>query len=962
MNKIINFSGRENAEKKTINPLSQVSDKKRPCMRSQNELDKSTSALNYKSSATCIAVALGLLGFISGSVHAAATLTVPSGLEQPSPLYGVKPFSTPVVLFEEFGLQDIRKNPDGSIKEDSSKETLSRPIIAVDPVTGQVDCTGTFDTIGLDGLDSLIKNNDLYPVPVALARNEKDATGKFIYANPWAADIKTCMPRTAAMDMPMDGRPDGDDFKHQRWNEFVPQKFFQSVQAGARTSGGARDGLQSHHYAHGVDQNGNQKWSEFGPGGLYHNTVTSPYAKFGPKYGELTPAEQAAEAASTPYIQAFEGTTKGINVAIHPNMPIQDKNSVWTFDGTIPAKLLMARYGETILFRHHNALPPDIAANNGFGTHTITTHEHNGHNPAESDGFAGAYFYPGQFYDYRWPMQLAGRDSINTAATDKRAALPCSFGEVVNGVICGSVPGSLPGTIPVPGDYRETMSTHWFHDHMLDYTAQNVYKGNAAMMNYYSAIDRGNEAVNDGVNLRFPSGSARDWGNRDYDVNLVLADKAFDQSGQLFFNPLITDGYLGDVMTVNWVYKPYMDVRARKYRFRMLNGSVSRYMKIAVAYQDPTNKNTLTQVPFHLVANDGNILQHAVAFPNSASGEGLPTQSIAERLDIVVDFATLYAKGVRKVWLVNLMQHTTGAGPITLPVKLNSAFDAFNKANSKAYKGTDLAIGKFMEFRLRPLPAGQTDASMNPAEYTEFVKNANGQTVAGKVMLPLPTFTPTELANAQHRTFIYGKKPDTITDGTPWTIATDGGEGLTATINQISAAPTKNSVEIWHLTNNAGGWSHPAHIHFEEGQIIARNGVTPPPWERFGRKDMYRLGQEINSSNDVDVAIRVRDFTGTYVEHCHNTQHEDHAMLLRWDSETLDPNNPNNHNPSVRTPYPDWDGVSYGVSGSPLVPATFKLPTADTGSKTTSKAQNFKLPSSFGQRAADVPASSVPNP
>ena len=107
---------------------------------------------------------------------------------------------------------------------------------------------------------------------------------------------------------------------------------------------------------------------------------------------------------------------------------------MWTFDGTIPAKLLMARYGETILFRHHNALPIELAANNGFGTHTITTHEHNGHNPAESDGFAGAFFYPGQFYDYRWPMVLAGHDSINTGATDKRAALPCSPGEVVNGV------------------------------------------------------------------------------------------------------------------------------------------------------------------------------------------------------------------------------------------------------------------------------------------------------------------------------------------------------------------------------------------------------------------------------------------------------------------------------------------------------------------------------------------------
>lgn len=62
---------------------------------------------------------------------------------------------------------------------------------------------------------------------------------------------------------------------------------------------------------------------------------------------------------------------------------------------------------------------------------------------------------------------------------------------------------------------------------MLDYTAQNVYKGNAVMMNYYSALDRDNESIDDGVNLKMPSGSAMPRGNRDYDVNLVIADKAW---------------------------------------------------------------------------------------------------------------------------------------------------------------------------------------------------------------------------------------------------------------------------------------------------------------------------------------------------------------------------------------------------------------------------------------------------
>jgi hypothetical protein len=91
------------------------------------------------------------------------------------------------------------------------------------------------------------------------------------------------------------------------------------------------------------------------------------------------------------------------------------------------------------------------------------------------------------------------------------------------------------------------MSTHWFHDHMIDHTAENVYKGNATMMNYYSALDRGNEAIDDGVNLRFPSGTALNWGNRDYDVNLLVADKAWDGQGQLWFNTLeVSDGFLGD--------------------------------------------------------------------------------------------------------------------------------------------------------------------------------------------------------------------------------------------------------------------------------------------------------------------------------------------------------------------------------------------------------------------------------
>jgi hypothetical protein len=130
-------------------------------------------------------------------------------------------------------------------------------------------------------------------------------------------------------------------------------------------------------------------------------------------------------------------------------MPTQQPNSVWTFNGTIPPKLMLGRYGEPILFRHHNRLPADVTQNNGFGRNTLSTHEHNGHYGAENDGFTGAYFFPNQFYDYHYPFVLAGFTTINATATDPKAGSPNGSG----------------GINKVPGDWHETMSTHWFHDH-----------------------------------------------------------------------------------------------------------------------------------------------------------------------------------------------------------------------------------------------------------------------------------------------------------------------------------------------------------------------------------------------------------------------------------------------------------------------------------------------------------------
>ncbi len=373
------------------------------------------------------------------------------------------------------------------------------------------------------------------------------------------------------------------------------------------------------------------------------------------------------------------------------------------------------------------------------------------------------------------------------------------------------------------GDWHETMSTHWFHDHMFSFTAQNVYKGMAGMFNIYSSLDRGNEAINDGVNLRLPSGTAKDFGNLDYDVNLMLADKAWDANGQLNMDIFNFDGFLGDVMTVNLVYKPFFEVERRKYRY-----------------------------------------------------------------DIVIDFSR-YSIG-QKVQMVNLAQHVTG-------LKVDQDLSL-----SQALSGTspDPCVGTFLEFRIVRNPA-TPDVSQVPA-----------------TLIPNPDLSTIPVART--RTFVFDDRPSTTTrdpvttfitgaggQSAEWGIGTDSGQVLSADFGRVSAAPRFGTRETWTLVNGRDNWDHPIHIHFEEGQILARtdnrrNPVPVSPAEQ-GRKDVYRL----HPGGSVTITMQFRDWGGMFMEHCHNTMHEDNAMLLRWEID-------DSGTPFLRplpTPIPTPQGVTF---------------------------------------------------
>src|ERR1700681_5033828 len=97
--------------------------------------------------------------------------------------------------------------------------------------------------------------------------------------------------------------------------------------------------------------------------------------------------------------------------------------------------------------------------------------------------------------------------------------------------------------------------------------------------------------------------------------------------------------------------------------------------------------------------------------------------------------------------------------------------------------------------------------------------------------------------------------------------------------NRIDARVKLNTTEVWVLQNGGGGWWHPIHIHRNQFRIVKRNGQAPGPLEQ-GLKDVFVL--EAGDTVEVITFYNGNAQVGNYVMHCHNVEHEDMAMMMRW--------------------------------------------------------------------------------
>jgi FtsP/CotA-like multicopper oxidase with cupredoxin domain len=473
-------------------------------------------------------------------------------------------------------------------------------------------------------------------------------------------------------------------------------------------------------------------------------------------------------------VELYEIHQRETQVSVHPDLPPQ---TLWGYNGIVPGPTYEWHYGKPVLVRNYNELPPP-AQNGGFGFPSVTTHLHNSHTPSESDGFPCDFFERGQYYDQNYPNALAGFSS----------------------------------THPPDGDIRESMSTLWYHDHRVDFTSQNVYKGLAGFALLFNEKDTGDETTG----FHLPSG--------EFDVPLMFGDRVFDPDGFLFFDLFNLDGILGDKFLVNGRIQPYFRVHPRRYRFRCLNSGPSRFYQFHLTDpSDPSHVNSFWQI-----SNDGNLLPKPLRVSKIR-------MAVAERIDVIIDFSRFLGKSL---YFENRLEQKDGRAPT----------------------GKVLPAGRGdLVLRFDVVLESDRDLSQDPATITQFYE------------LPETTEAPRVT-----RMFEFER------DNGMWVV-----NKRFFDCDEVRFRVKKNSVEKWILRNSSGGWQHPIHIHFEELQILSRNGKAPPLTER-ARKDVVRLG----FNEEVELFLRFRDYVGHFPLHCHNVVHEDHAMMVKWEIDEEGDRNP----------------------------------------------------------------------
>jgi spore coat protein A, manganese oxidase len=420
----------------------------------------------------------------------------------------------------------------------------------------------------------------------------------------------------------------------------------------------------------------------------------------------------------------------------------------------------------------------------------VVTHLHGGHTESASDGLPEAWFTPG--------FRLKGQRFVKGDVT------------------------------PYHYSNNQEAATIWYHDHALGITRLNVYAGLAG---YYLITD--DNEINLQMTGKLPAAP--------YDLGLAIQDRMFTTDGQLFYpsmpeepgqpDPTILPEFFGDFILVNGKTWPALEVEPRQYRFRVLNGSDSRFYNLFLSGGPAIQQ----------IGSDNGLLPSAVLMPQMMIAPG-------ERKDIIIDFSD--------------------------PALAGQTIILRNNAKTPFPKGSAVnpsTTGRIMAFKITKSLDALYPLTALPA-------------ILRAPIVPLQT----ELAPRKLLLFEAEDEYDRLK---PMLGTTEA--GILNWHDPISENPALNSTEIWEIYN-ATPDAHPIHLHMVTMQLVGRqkfNARVDPETGKLG--DIRLVGQPATPSPDeqgwkdtwvaypgeVIRVIAKFDIQGLYVWHCHILSHEDHEMM-----------------------------------------------------------------------------------
>jgi spore coat protein A len=474
---------------------------------------------------------------------------------------------------------------------------------------------------------------------------------------------------------------------------------------------------------------------------------------------------------------------------------------VWGYNAKWPGPTFEVRRGEPLFVKWSNHLPtkhflpvdPTIhGAGEGVPEVRTVTHLHGARVMPDSDGYPDAW------------VTSDGKAGVVSAAD------PCHY----------------------PNDQAAT--TLWYHDHALGITRLNVYAGLAG---FYLIRDDEEDALN------LPSGP--------YEIPLMIQDRKFGVDGSLLYpppqdgtHPMWMQEFFGDTICVNGKAAPFLEVEPRKYRFRLVNASNSRFYHLTLLPADAKGKPTGAPAdapPFRQVGSDGGLLpaplqSHYLIF------------SPGERFDLVIDFS----------------EHKGGN------------FALLNDAPAPYARGGEIVPKDVMLFKVTKLLAGKDTSSLPDA---------------------LSPWAPLNPTHAVRERILALTEMDRPSDG--YTLI--GLLGQRHWDDPITEDPKAGSTEIWSFAN-ATGDVHPIHLHLVQFQVLNRQpfdvksyietgklnfvGMPMPPEsnERPAWKDTVKTyaGYVTRVIARFDLPVGAATSPGQefrYVWHCHVLEHEDNEMM-----------------------------------------------------------------------------------